>query len=352
MNHYVKIAGFVSLGCLLFSCNNNRGNSTSETTTPVWVEDVQFRDIEEYITTTGTAKASKTVEISSESEGDYYLQTNPRTGHPYRLGDIVEKGDIIIRLENKEYENNVQLESKKLQIEITEKEWEGQKVLFEKGGATEKDVNNAKDSYINAKLNLENAYITLEKMNIRAPFRGVIVNLPYYTPGVETASGNVMVGIMDYSKMYIETQFPENAMEKLAVGQNVHITNYNIKEDTLQGKLTQLSPAINEDTRTFSGYIEISNPELKLRPGMFAKADVVTVRKDSVLAIPKDIIKNRRHGQLVYTVNRNSAEEIAIQTGISDDEYIEVEKGLKPGDKIVTRGYEWLRNRSKVKVMK
>ena len=352
MNHYVKIAGLVSLGCLLFSCNNNRGNSTSETTTPVWVEDVQFRNIEEYITTTGTAKASKTVEISSESEGDYYLQTNPRTGRPYRLGDIVEKGDIIIRLENKEYENNVQLESKKLQIEITEKEWEGQKVLFEKGGATEKDVNNAKDSYINAKLNLENAYITLEKMNIRAPFRGVIVNLPYYTPGVETASGNVMVGIMDYSKMYIETQFPENAMEKLAVGQNVHITNYNIKEDTLQGKLTQLSPAINEDTRTFSGYIEISNPELKLRPGMFAKADVVTVRKDSVLAIPKDIIKNRRHGQLVYTVNRNSAEEIAIQTGISDDEYVEVEKGLKPGDKIVTRGYEWLRNRSKVKVMK
>ena len=352
MNHYVKIAGLVSLGCLLFSCNNNRGNSTSETTTPVWVEDVQFRDIEEYITTTGTAKASKTVEISSESEGDYYLQTNPRTGRPYRLGDIVEKGDIIIRLENKEYENNVQLESKKLQIEITEKEWEGQKVLFEKGGATEKDVNNAKDSYINAKLNLENAYITLEKMNIRAPFRGVIVNLPYYTPGVETASGNVMVGIMDYSKMYIETQFPENAMEKLAVGQNVHITNYNIKEDTLQGKLTQLSPAINEDTRTFSGYIEISNPELKLRPGMFAKADVVTMRKDSVLAIPKDIIKNRRHGQLVYTVNRNSAEEIAIQTGISDDEYVEVEKGLKPGDKIVTRGYEWLRNRSKVKVMK
>lgn len=352
MNHYVKIAGLVSLGCLLFSCNNNRGNSTSETTTPVWVEDVQFRDIEEYITTTGTAKASKTVEISSESEGDYYLQTNPRTGRPYRLGDIVEKGDIIIRLENKEYENNVQLESKKLQIEITEKEWEGQKVLFEKGGATEKDVNNAKDSYINAKLNLENAYITLEKMNIRAPFRGVIVNLPYYTPGVETASGNVMVGIMDYSKMYIETQFPENAMKKLAVGQNVHITNYNIKEDTLQGKLTQLSPAINEDTRTFSGYIEISNPELKLRPGMFAKADVVTVRKDSVLAIPKDIIKNRRHGQLVYTVNRNSAEEIAIQTGISDDEYVEVEKGLKPGDKIVTRGYEWLRNRSKVKVMK
>lgn len=352
MNTYLKIAGIVSLGLMLFSCKNNQGNNSSETTTPVWVEDVQFRSIEEYITTTGTAKAAKTIELKSETNGTYYLQKNPKTGRPYQLGDIVEAGAVIISLENKEYENNAQLESKKLQIQITEKEWEGQKILFDKGGATQKDVNNAENSYINAKLALENAHITLGKMSIKAPFRGVIVNLPYFTPGIETASGSVMAGIMDYSKMYVETQFPENTLTKLIVGQNVHITNYNIKSDTLKGTLTQLSPAINEDTRTFSGYIEIDNPELKLRPGMFAKADIVTVRKDSVLAIPKDILKNRRGGKLVYTVDRNSADEKVIQTGISDDKYIEVEKGLEPGDKVVIKGYEWLRNRSKVKVMK
>ena len=58
MNTYLKITGIVSLGLILFSCNNNRNNSTSETTTPVWIEEVQFRNIEEYITTTGTAKAA------------------------------------------------------------------------------------------------------------------------------------------------------------------------------------------------------------------------------------------------------------------------------------------------------
>lgn len=101
------------------------------------------------------------------------------------MGDIVEEGAVIIRLDNQEYINNVQLESKKLQIQITEKEWEGQKTLYEKGGATQKDVNNAENSYINAKLALENAYITLDKMNIKAPFKGAIVNLPYFTPGVQ-----------------------------------------------------------------------------------------------------------------------------------------------------------------------
>lgn len=352
MNLHLKLAGIVSFGLILFSCNSNRGNSSSDTTTPVWVEEVQRRNIEEYITATGTAKATKTIEIKSETTGAYQLQKNPKTGQLYKLGDIVEAGAVIVRLDNKEYENNAQLESKKLQIEITEKEWEGQKLLYEKGGATPKDVNNAKNAYINAQLALENAYITLDKLSIKAPFKGVIVNLPYFTPGVEVASGSAIVGIMDYSKMYMETQFAENNLTKIAVGQRVHITNYNIKSDTLKGVLTQLSPAINEDTRTFAGYIEIDNPNLKLRPGMFTKADIITVRKDSVLSIPKDIIKNRRGGKLVYTVDRNSAEERVIQTGISDDKYIEVEKGLEAGDKVVIKGHDWLRNRSKVKVMK
>lgn len=352
MNIYLKIIGLVSLVLILFSCNNNRNNSVSETSTPVWVEEVQSRNIEEYITTTGTAKATKTIDLKSEINGSYSVQKNPRTGRPYQLGDIIEAGAVIIRLENREHENNVQLESKKLQIQITEKEWEGQKILFEKGGATEKDVNTAENAFINAKLALETAYITLGKLSIKAPFKGVIVALPYYTPGVEVASGSDMVSIMDYSKMYVETQFPENALPKLEVGQEVHITNYNIKSDTLKGRLSQLSPAINEETRTFAGYIEIENPDLKLRPGMFAKADVITVRKDSVLSIPKEIIKNRRGGKIVYTVNRSSAEEKLIHTGISDDKYIEVEKGLEAGDKVVIKGYEWLRNRSKVKIMK
>ena len=179
MNIQLKITGIISLGFLLFSCNSYQGNSSSETTTPVWVESAQLRSIEEYITATGTAKAKKTIELNTETNGAYRLQKNPKTGKPYQLGDVVEAGAVIIRLENQEYLNNIQLESKKLQIEIAEKEWEGQKMLYEKGGATQKDVTNAKNSYINAKLALENAYISLEKLSVKAPFKGAIVTLPY-----------------------------------------------------------------------------------------------------------------------------------------------------------------------------
>ena len=244
------------------------------------------------------------------------------------------------------------MESKKLQIQITEKEWEGQKILLEKGGATEKDVNNAENSYINAKLALENGYITLEKLSIKAPFKGVIVNLPYYTPGVEVASGSVMVGLMDYSKMYVETQFPENTLTKLRIGQQVHITNYNIKSDTLRGILTQLSPAINEETRTFSGYIEIDNPDLKLRPGMFAKADIIVDRADSSIIIPKDVILSNRRRKYVYIVEKNTAKIRNLQTGLEDEYNIEILSGLNVNDNLVVKGFETLKEDAKVKIQK
>ena len=352
MNNALKITGIITIGLMFFSCNNKNNNPASDSVTPVWLEDVKHRSIEEYITTTGTAKATKTIEIKSEIAGLYRLQRNPKTGKTYQLGDAVESGAVIVRLENKEHENNTQLESKKLQILITEKEWEGQKTLLEKGGATQKDVNNAENAYINAKLALENAYIKLEQLNITAPFQGVIVDLPYLTPGVEAPSGSEIVDIMDYSKMYIETEFPENTLTKLTVGQNVHITNYNIKKEVLKGILTQISPALNEDTRTFSGYIEIDNPKLKLRPGMFAKADIITIRKDSILTVPKKLLKNNHGNKVVYTIDRNSAIEKTLQTGISDENYIEVVSGLEANDKIVRKGHEWLRNKSKVKIMK
>jgi len=353
MTRNIKNIGYILLAFALNGCGNSSNyNPGSESTTPVWLSEVGKRTIRELTTTTGTAKAAKTAELKSEINGKYQLQINPKTGKPYKLGDIVEAGATVIRLENQEHLNSISMETKKMQVNITEKEWKGYQVLLAKGGATEKEVMNAESSYISAKLNLEDAETKMEQLSIKAPFKGVIVKLPYFTPNVLANSGEVMLGIMDYSQMYLEIELPENTLNKVQVGQDVFVTNYNIKSDTLKGKVTQLSPAINEETRTYSGFIVINNPELKLRPGMFAKGEIITQQRDSVLVIPKEIVSVRRGFSSVFTVERNSAVAKPIKTGISDENYIEVTGGLQAGDKIVTKGYDWLRDRSRVKIMK
>lgn len=336
----------------IVSCNNQPSSESTDLAVPVSVEAIKLKSIQQFISTTGTAKARSETELTSEIQGDYRLQVNPRTGKKFKLGDRVEKGQAIIKLENKEYLNGLAIESKKLNLEISEDEYEKQKSLYEKGGVTLRELRNSEVSTINAKNDYENAQIQLSKMQITAPFSGVIVDLPYFTEGVRVTSGQTMVSLMAYDEMYVEINLPEKNISEVKVGQEVQITNYTLTEDTLMGHVTALSPIISNETRTFAGKLQIDNPELKLRPGMFIKADIITAQKDSVIVIPKDIIMTGSRGKYVFIVGSNSAaNDRWITTGISNQDEIEVIEGLAPNDRLIIKGFETLRDNSKVKVL-
>ena len=191
----------------------------------------------------------------------------------------------------------------------------------------------------------------MAKTRIISPINGVIVDLPYYTPGTQIETGSSIAKIMDYQTMYMEVQLPEKYISVIKPGQDVRLTNYTIPEDTVMGHVTQLSPAIDADSRTFKGNVEISNTNYLLRPGMFVKADIVTNRKDSVIVIPKNIILSRQRGKTVFIVQRGLAEERIIETGLENLTDVEVTRGLMKNDRVVISGYETLSNRSKVKIV-
>ncbi|HOI49610.1 MAG TPA: efflux RND transporter periplasmic adaptor subunit, partial [Prolixibacteraceae bacterium] len=252
----------------IVSCNTRRENEQTDLAVPVSVEDVRPQTIRKYINTTGTAKATQETELSSEMAGKYRLMANPATGRPFKLGDRVKAGQVIIQLEDEEYVNNIAIDAQKLNLEISEQEYEKQKSLYEKGGVTLRELRNSEVQATNARYNYENAQVRLSKMNIVAPFAGVIVDLPYYTPGTRVSSGQPMVSLMSYDKMYLEINLPEKNISEVVTGQEVVVTNYTIAQDTLKGMVNELSPAVSTETRTFKGKILIDNPELKLRPGM------------------------------------------------------------------------------------
>jgi membrane fusion protein, multidrug efflux system len=180
----------------------------------------------------------------------------------------------------------------------------------------------------------------------------VIVDLPYYTQSTQVETGSTIAKIMDYQVMYMDVQLPEKYISVIKPGQIVKLTNYTIPEDTIIGNITQLSPAINADTRTFKGNISINNPNLKLRPGMFVKADIITDHKDSVIVIPKSIILSRQRGKTVFIIDRGVAAERVIETGLENLTEVEVTRGLAKNERVVTSGFETLSNRSKVKIIK
>ncbi|MBS1231434.1 MAG: efflux transporter, family, subunit [Bacteroidetes bacterium] len=345
---------FIILLTLLTSfaaCRNRDQNLTADVEIPVTVEELSLRSIEEYVNTTGSAFPRGEIELKSKIPAAYYLEKNPQTGRLWQLGDRIKAGALIARLEDEEYVNSVQMETNQLNMELMETELRKQESLYEKGGVTLKELKTAGINYENAKTTVTNSRLQLQKTRVIAPIDGVIVDLPYYTQGTEIATGLTIAKIMDYKTMYMDVQLPEKYITVIKPGQKVKLTNYTIPEDTITGIITQLSPAINSDTRTFKGTVNIENNDYLLRPGMFVKADIVTQRKDSVIVIPKSIILSRQRGKTVFVVDRGVAVERIIETGLENITEVEITRGLGKNERVVTSGFETLSNRSKVKII-
>lgn len=342
----------VMVAILFTGCRNKDQNLAADIEIPVSVEDIKLKSIEEFVNTTGTAFPKGEIEIKSKIAATYFLEKNPSTGRMWQLGDRIRTGAVIARLEDPEYVNSIKMETNQLNMELMESELKKQESLYEKGGVTLREMKTAGINYENARTTVINSKLQLEKTRISATIDGVIVDLPYHTQGTQVESGSTIVKIMDYQTMYMEVQLPEKYISVIKPSQVVNLTNYTIPEDTIIGRITQLSPAINAETRTFKGNISIENSNFLLRPGMFVKADIVTSRKDSVVVILKNIILSRQKGKTVFIVDRGVAVERIIETGLENIAEVEVIRGLGRNERLVTGGYETLSNGTKVKIIR
>lgn len=340
------------LAVVALSCNNQQANYSTEVAVPVSVEEVSFKPIQQVYQTSGVVSAAREITFKTEMAGDYQLQTNSRTGMRFRMGDAVRSGETIIRLIDQEYENKANIEGAKLDLDISEMEYQKQKALYEKGGVTLRELVNAEKTLLSARQSYENAQIALAKMHIKAPFDGVVTALPYYSQGVRAESGLEVLGLMDYKQMVMDLSFSENLLPTVKVSQNLSITNYTAGKDTLRGVITELSPAIDKTTRTFAGRVTIDNSNSVLRPGMFVRCEIELQKKDSALVVLKDIIQTDGNSQVVFVAEREAAQRRVVRTGIENNGYIEIVDGLKPGERLIVKGYETLKNRSKIKVVK
>lgn len=337
---------------LVSSCRQPDMEVSTTVEVPVGVIEATTSSIEEFVSTTGSVYPSKEVSLSSEITGEYKLQINPATGKRYALGDRVKAGAVLIKLEDEEYVNDLRVKSLEVDREISQLEYEKQQALYEKGGATLRDLKNAEITLINAEYDMESSRINLAKMSLVAPFSGVISELPYFTEGTRVPGNTEMVTLIDYDRLYLEANLPEKYFRNIERGYKVYVTSYTTTADTLLGTITQISPSIDAEARTFLSLVEVDNREGILLPGMFVKADLVVNSAEEVIVIPKDIIMSRNRNQIVYVVEQGVASERIITTGLQNASNVEVKMGLLKGESIVNSGFETLRDQSRVRILR
>jgi RND family efflux transporter MFP subunit len=349
-NHIYLIA-FTFL--TLIACNQPEDESPRiDIAAPVSIIQLKTDQLSRYTIATGNAMADKEMVMNAKLGGEFHLKNHPQYNRPYKLGDRVKAGQPFMEIRDNEYVNAISLESKKMNLELAEKTYQKQLSVYEKGGISERELQNAELQVTTAKNDLENAQIRLEKMKMDIPISGVIVEFPHYTPNSIIQQGAPLGKIMNYSKMYIDVNLPENTMDEIKIGQGVELTNYSVPDDTLSGKITEISPAINISTRTYLAKVRFNNSRLLIRPGMFVKTLIKVKQKNNIIIIPKEIIISDQRGKRVFVVEENTALERFIETGIENDDMIEVVSGLEENERLVVKGFETLQDKSKVKVLK
>ncbi len=348
LRQIIRVSIILMLGVLLASCSDNNEQSAADLTFPVSVEKVNRRPIAEYISTTGTLRASREEQVVTEVDGLLHLAKS--NGVDLSTNRPVTKGYQLAKLENPEYLLTVRVEYNKLAKENAKRELDKQEELFKEGGVTEKELEQARQEELRTRMDYESKLIQAEKLNLRAPISGMIANLQKNADGTRVRTGFVLCNILDYRTTLVDVNLPNTDLGRVDVGDSVLVSNYALEDEIFKGLVTAIDPTIDQRTRTFKVTVEIGNKDLKLRPGMFVKTDIVVASNDTAIVIPKEAILTRNNRPTVFVVEGNVAHEREVSTGIETREDVEISGGIKEGDQVVTKGHETLRDQSKVRV--
>lgn len=342
------------IGCwlLLFigftGCTRQTEQRTVDLTVPVTVAPVQLGNIESTVTVTGTLRPVREAQVITEIRGDLiFADLNGRT---ITEGLHVEKGDVIAKIQNKEWVVGIRNSSKKLTLDTAKKTLDEQVVLFKRGLTTEKEVENARKAWEDAKASLQDAKIQMDKTTLRAPISGVVSEVVDITQGTLVNQNITIARIVDFSKVLVDLQIPNAQISHVDLAHRIRVKNYAFPDQYFTGEISAINPVLDATTRTFRAIGTVENQDLMLRPGMFVQAEIITESREDVVLVPRQIVQRRQGKKVVFIEEEGRAQQRDVETGLEDRDRVEIIVGLDPGETLITSNYETLRPRTRVRI--
>jgi RND family efflux transporter MFP subunit len=236
----------------------------------------------------------------------------------------------------------------KLQLENQKVEFKRTEQLYQVGGAS-------KAEYDNAKLQLD-VYSTqlrqlTENTQLVSPINGV-VTARNYDDG-DMYGGNPVLTIEQLNPVKVLVNISEVYYKKVSNGMPVDIQLDAYENEAFSGKVTIVYPTIDEATHTFPVEVTINNANQKVRPGMFARATVNFGVKNHVLVPDEALVKQIGAGdRYVYVHKGGKVSYNKVELGRHIGNKYEILSGVNPGDEVVVAGQSRLANGKEVEVVK
>jgi membrane fusion protein (multidrug efflux system) len=331
--------------------------AVEERPVPVEVAPVGVGSIEQTLEVTGWVTAQTRVEVASKIAGRIESLSVPAAdggSRPVEVGLLVARGELLAVIDHDMHQAQVtaaEAEVQTCEARLAEAQRERKRIvgLFEKGSITEQ----ARDQAVTAeevaaaglnlaKANLELARINLRESRILSPIDG-IVTARHIDEGNLVTPGQRIVSVADIRTVKVLVPVPERYGPQVRQGLPGRMAVDGLPGRTFETQVYCVYPALDEQTDTFRVEMRLSNDEMLLRPGMFARVTLILDHKDNVIVIPRDVILGGKLDKpYVYVVEGGVARKRLVEIGLTQGERNEITAGLTPGATLVINGMHYL----------
>jgi cobalt-zinc-cadmium efflux system membrane fusion protein len=273
------------------------------------------------------------------------------------LGDSVKKGEVLMVLDSRELakQKSAFLTAMK-RLTLAKTSFQRESHLWQEKITSEQDYLAAENAHEEAIIALQSAKqellalgipakalnrldwnngSSLTRYELRAPIDGIIVELDVVTGEAVQAEQNLFA-IADLTSVIAAVSVPAHEIGRVSVGQKATVIIIASKHRA-EGRVSYVGMVLDEDDRAVTAHISLDNAEQHWRPGQFVQANVIGARTEAPLAVAIDAIQTI-HGEPVVFVQFGDRFEIRpVELGLRDEQYVEIRRGLKPGQTYVTR---------------
>lgn len=342
---------------------------------PVAVASVERRDLLEQLRFSGSLDAASRIDIAPRIGGrlDALLVD---------IGDVVADDQLLATIEDEEFlleRARAESELAVARASVTEataslaaadRSLERTRDLRQQGVASQADLDAAETQYTAelARVELAQAQVAQRDAALRSAElrlshtrlhvsgdtdRQRIVSERHVDVGSILQSGTAVLTLVDINPLRAIINVPERDYRRLAVGQPVRILTDAWPGDVFTGSIARLAPVFRETSRQARVEIHVDNADLRLRPGMFVRSEIVIGEREQVAAIPAAAVVQRDNQAGVFLIDEDEdatvARFVTLERGIRDREWIEA-PGLTPGQPVVVLGQHLLTDGTRVRI--
>ncbi len=294
----------------------------------VSVQTVQYESLPQALEATGSLQAVREVMLAPEVSGrvvaiNFTAGMTVGAGTPLvQLYDAPERADRAAAVSGAQF---AQLQYQRAQE------------LAKTGAGPRQLLQQRQTELAQAQAAIQQLDARILQKTIRAPFAGQI-GLRHVNLGQYVNAGDALATLTALDQLYVNFTVPQQELERLDVGGSVTVRTDAFPGRSFTARINAVEPMIGADTRNVSVQATLANPGRILRPGLFVTASVALPPRADALVVPATAIRTSASGDSVFLARDGRVTVVPVVTGQRVGDRVVVERGIKPGDSIITSG--------------